>query len=206
MSEKYLIIHKKYLFLCKNYFVTSKKYLFILKIFVYLVKNIWSWTKAYLDTVCRAPSRCCGKPCSGPGPSPSCAGCCPPGWCSPQCAAERPYSRKSCIIFSNLSNIFQPGGHPHHGVCAVLPLRPGELPHVQAAAVAQPAIEIKISHQIFFLCSKYFLPPLPAPDAVCALGHWVAVEAQRVVVLHEDVEAAVIGVPGMPHLFRGSSS
>ena len=122
------------------------------------MKNIWSWTQAYLDTVCRAPSRCCGKPCSGPGPSPSCAGCCPPGWCSPQCAAERPYSRKSCIIFSSLSNIFQPGGHPHHGVCAVLPLRPGELPHVQAAAVAQPAIEIKISHQIFFLCSKYFLP------------------------------------------------
>ena len=77
---------------------------------------------------------------------------------------------------------------------------------MQAAAVAQPAIEIKISHQIFFLYCKYFLPPLPAPDAVCALGHWVAVEAQWVVVLHEDVEAAVVRVPGVAHLVIGSSS
>ena len=69
------------------------------------------------------------------------------------------------------------GGDPHHGVGPVLPAGPDHLEDVEARAVV-----------------------LPAPDAVGALSHGVTVEAQQVVLLHEDVEAAVVRVPGVPHL------
>ena len=71
------------------------------------------------------------------------------------------------------------GGHPHHGVGPVLPAGPDHLEHVEAGAVV-----------------------LPAPDTVGALSHGVTVEAEQVVLLHEDVEAAVVGVPGVLHLLR----
>ena len=71
------------------------------------------------------------------------------------------------------------GGHPHHGVGPVLPAGPHHREHVETAAVG-----------------------LPAPDTVCALGHWVAMETQQVVLLHEDVEAPVVRVPGVLDLLH----
>ncbi|KAL0592948.1 hypothetical protein AAY473_037189 [Plecturocebus cupreus] len=69
-------------------------------------------------------------------------------------------------------------GHANHSVGAALPGRPVDLPGVQAAGVAHLAT-----------------------DAVGALGHRVPVEGETVVVLDEDVQRAVLGVPCVPQLY-----
>lgn len=68
-------------------------------------------------------------------------------------------------------------GHTNYSVGAALPSWPVDLPGVQAAGVAHLAA-----------------------DAVGALSHGVPVEGEPVVILDEDVERAVLGVPRMPQL------
>ena len=175
LSEQYLIIHKKYLFLCENFFFTSKifiylkKYLYIWwKIFEAELKPTWILSAGLLLGVVESPAAA-----QVPAPAVLVA--------AHQAGVARCVQRSvptadshiAFVIFSSLSNIFQPGSHPHHGVCAVLPLRPGELPHVQAAAVAQPAMEIKISYQIFLCAVNIFcLPYLPLMLSVLWATGW----------------------------------
>ena len=69
------------------------------------------------------------------------------------------------------------GGHADHGVSATLPSRPVDSPHMEAPCVSHPA-----------------------PDAVCALSHRVTVERQLILLFDEDVERAVIWIPGVTEL------
>uniref|UniRef100_A0A1I8IM88 Lengsin n=1 Tax=Macrostomum lignano TaxID=282301 RepID=A0A1I8IM88_9PLAT len=73
------------------------------------------------------------------------------------------------------------GGHANHSVCATLLARPVNLPHVQAARVASGT-----------------------PNAVGALRHRLTVQSKTVVLLDEDVQRTIVGIPGVLncHLMR----
>ncbi len=74
------------------------------------------------------------------------------------------------------------GRHADHGVRAALLRRPGQLEKMKAPLVADPGT-----------------------DAVCRLGHRVAMEGERVLILYVDVERAVVGVPGVGNHYLARS-